>query len=378
MILNKSPHLKLLFDARMIAHSGIGRYINNLLTQFVQMDMDPFEIILAGNPALLQSFAGYPQIKIHPFISSVYSPQELIQWQIILKKTQPDLLHVPHYNTPVFPGSKMVANIHDLLHWKYPETIRNPLGRYYSKIRFKRTIQQSDVLLTLTQTIKNELGDEFSGINHKVEAIYPGIPAFIEPLANGPMNQKILDKYHIISPYFLFVGIDKPHKNLTRLIEAFGKVKTLLNEPVQLVITGNHDVSLFNMPEGSSIIKTGQIPDDELSILYKKALALISPSLSEGFGFTPFEGFIHGIPSAVSDIPVYHEVCKDSVLYFNPIDTDQMASVMIRLSKEKSLRSELITKGSRQMREYSWNQTARKTLEVYRKLLIGGPARGFR
>jgi glycosyltransferase involved in cell wall biosynthesis len=360
---------RLLFDARMIDYSGIGRYIENLLRNYNQMDMSPWELILAGNPERLKDFTKGINIMIRSFSAKPYFPGELIEWQRLLNELKPDLVHVPHYNAPIFPNTKLIVNIHDLLHWKNPETVRNPLGRYYSKARFTRTLHKADLLLTLTQTIKEELTVEFPDTKDKIEVIYPGVPSFSSRSSLLQDSDNVLQKYNITKAYFLFVGIDKPHKNLSLLIRAFEKANSILNNQIQLVVTGNHQRITHEGLSGQSLVRTGRINDSELTIIYEKALALVSPSLSEGFGFTPFEGFAHGIPSLVSDIPVNHEVCEDSVLYFNPQDGDDMASAMVQLYNDKELRKSFIIKGQKQLNRFNWQKTAVQTLAQYNRFI---------
>jgi glycosyltransferase involved in cell wall biosynthesis len=360
---------RLLFDARMIDYSGIGRYIENLLRNYCQLDIYPWELILAGNPERLKNFTRENSIIIHPFSAKPYFPGELWEWQRLINELNPNLIHVPHYNAPIFPNTKLIVNIHDLLHWKYPETVRNPFGRYYSKARFIRTLHKANLLLTLTQSIKKELAAEFPDVKDKIDVIYPGVPSFSRLSSPLQGSDNVLQKYNITKPYFLFVGIDKPHKNLSLLIKAFTKANSIVNNQIQLVVTGNHQRIIQKGLSDQALVITGRISDSELAIIYEKALALVSPSLSEGFGFTPFEGFTHGIPSLVSDIPVNHEICEDSVLYFNPLDTDDMASAMVQLYNDKELRKSFIIKGQKQLNRFNWQKTAIQTLAQYNRLV---------
>lgn len=117
----------------------------------------------------------------------------------------------------------------------------------------------------------------------------------------------------------------------------------------------------------------GYVPDDDLHVMYGQAEAYVFPSLSEGFGLPPLEAMSAGLPVLCSDIPVLREVCADAALFFDPHDPASLIEQMEKLYSQKGLREELIAKGKKRTKQFSWKRMAEETLEVY-----GSVSRGER
>jgi len=180
-------------------------------------------------------------------------------------------------------------------------------------------------------------------------------------------------------PYLLYVGNAYPHKNLERLILAF---KKLIKEGLdyQLVLVGGEDyfykklkkhLNHFNQAERSTInqkiIFPGFVSDKELGELYKSASLYIFPSLSEGFGLPPLEAMARGVPVVSSNATCLPEILGDAVIYFDPLDINDMAKQIKKALLGENLRKKLIKKGLEQIKKYSWKKMARETLAFYSK-----------
>ncbi len=168
-------------------------------------------------------------------------------------------------------------------------------------------------------------------------------------------------------PYFLCVGNIKPHKNLKRLLEAFGAIRGQISHDLLLVgrkegfLTGDREVQESAARFGDRVQFTGEVPLDRLRQYFAHAEALVFPSLYEGFGMPPLEAMALGCPTVVSSAASIPEVCGEATLYFDPFDTKDMALKMLRLVREKDLRAELVAKGKIRAKAFSWETCAGQT-----------------
>jgi glycosyltransferase involved in cell wall biosynthesis len=182
--------------------------------------------------------------------------------------------------------------------------------------------------------------------------------------------------------YFLYVGNAYPHKNLERLLKVMSNVKCSAKggSNVQLVLVGAEDYfykklkqKVKEMGLEKNVVFYGEATRGELNNLYKNALALVFPSLMEGFGLPAVEAMANGCLVLASDIPIFHEVLGEAAIYFNPYDVGdiviKMKTAIIYHTSEYEKCEELRKKGLEQVKQYSWEKLARQTVEVYRSVL---------
>lgn len=173
----------------------------------------------------------------------------------------------------------------------------------------------------------------------------------------------------------MHVGSPFPHKNIERLVEAFAILKQA-HPKLQLVLAGKKEHYFEQLQKWASdkehfadIVFTGFIPDEELKWLYQNAEAYVLPSLSEGFGLPGLEAMAHGCPVVSSNATCLPEVYGDAAHYFDPEDTDDIATKVAHVISDENKRKDLIQKGYIQLKKYSWKRMAEQTLEVYNNVL---------
>ncbi|HVF69962.1 MAG TPA: glycosyltransferase family 1 protein, partial [Xanthomonadales bacterium] len=175
--------------------------------------------------------------------------------------------------------------------------------------------------------------------------------------------------------YFLYVGNAYPHKNLERLIKAFSLFRTAQNEDIQLLLVGKDDyfykkINAKIIKENySGIVIRNNVTDKELASFYQNAIALVSPSLMEGFGLPVLEAMASSCVVLASDIPSFREVCVDSAVYFNPHAIGDIKEKMKYVNGLDHLaKDELIKRGLKRAGHFSWNRMAKETLEIYNSI----------
>jgi glycosyltransferase involved in cell wall biosynthesis len=177
-------------------------------------------------------------------------------------------------------------------------------------------------------------------------------------------------KYHIIGNYILFVGTLQPRKNIEKLIEAFASV-VKKHPKLSLVIVGKHgwlyeDIlkapKKFDIEEKVKFISF--VPDDDLAYFYKHAVCYVLASLYEGFGLPVLEAMAYDCPVITSNVSSLPEAGGDAALYVDPKNIEDITEKILMLVENESLRRDLIEKGKKQIKKFSWEKCAKETLEV--------------
>ena len=156
--------------------------------------------------------------------------------------------------------------------------------------------------------------------------------------------------------YFLFVGNDKPHKNVATLVKAHERARLSSG----LVLAG----APFSQYRTRATL-AGFVDDDQLAALYRGAIALVTPSIEEGFGLPAVEAMACGTPVITSNAPALVEITGDAALHVDARDAGAIANAMIRIANDETLRGELASRGVARAGQFTWRRCAEKTREAY-------------
>lgn len=365
--------MKIGIDARLINETGVGRYIRNLIDQLGKLDQENYYIVFIRK----NSFDTFhvPNDRWKKRVAEVpwhtLAEQLIMPW--IFLKARLDLVHIPYFNIPILYPGKMVATIHDLtiLHFDTGKATTLPLLLYKLRrlgyyIAVAVGLRRVTKLIAVSNTTKQEIIDHFQINPDKIVVTYDGIE---DKFKN--QNIKLKAQRRIIhEPYFLYVGNAYPHKNLEMLLEGYAQVISITK--AKLVFVGKADFfyhRLMNRVEKlglrDRVMFFGSASDSVLVNLYKHAIALIFPSLMEGFGLSGLEAMAVGTPVLCSDIAVFREVYKDAALFFQPDNADDCAEKLIRISMDVNMRTQLVDRGKLNAANYSWQKLAQITLQTY-------------
>ena len=357
-------------DSRMIFSSGIGTYIRGLTSQYNNLKRPAdwrFTLAGAENPV----YAGF---QFQKFKAPIYSLTEQLQYPGILKKF--DLWHTPHYNVPFFkPKTKLVATIHDLIHWVFRGKFFSPLQAAYAKTMIQKALANSAHIITVSQKTKSDLLEYFGAKENQVSVIYEGTSPDFRPLPAEDVQQALV-RYRLPKKYFFYVGLLKPHKNVLWLVRLFRRLfqERKINSP--LVILGRKDKhysaelrELAALDREPAVIYLPKIQKGDLPFLYNGATALVHPSLYEGFGLTLLESMACGTPVAAFRTASIPEVAGDAAFLHEVNDEEAMAETLQKLESSEDLQEEYRQKGFKQVQKFQWVDAARQTLDVYQKVL---------
>ena len=251
-----------------------------------------------------------------------------------------------------------ISIIHDLASFDTtPEFYRSEIDRWAAKLCLKDSIRFSKKIVTVSKFSQNRICDKFNVSKDFVKYIPIKLGTRVYSKATPKKHADILNKYKLApQKYFIFCSSWWKNKNHGNLMKAFRKfAKT--NSDVKLILVGKHPDVFKSRPIkdycSDRLIITGFVPDEELGILLKNALAFIHPSVYEGFGMPIIEAMANGIPVACSNVASLPEIADSAALLFNPFNIDSITQAMHRLADDPELRKELIEKGYEQAKKYS-------------------------
>lgn len=365
-------------DARMYSSEfGIGVYIAQLLEYIFKLD-DRNEYVLFFNEPAYSQFAT-SRHRVKKILANIphYSWSEQISLPFILSKYKLDLMHFTHFNAPVLYRKPSVVTIHDLTIKFFPgKKHTSPLMRFGYQFALGSIVKRSKKIIAVSKHTKQDLLSLYRLPQEKIRVIHLGVNPRFHIIHDKKLQNDFLEKTGLFEPYLLYTGNWRDHKNLVNLVRAFGILKMRFRIPHFLVITGKDDPWY---PEVKEEVKkehlegqvrfTGIIPPEDLPLLYNCAALYVFPSLYEGFGLPALEAFACGTPVAASKLTSIPEVCGDAALYFNPRDPEDMAKTIYTLVTDEAKRKESIEKGLKRVSLFSWEKTAKITLEVYREAL---------
>jgi len=287
------------------------------------------------------------------------------------KKYHLDLLHSLGYVQPLYLPCPSIVTIHDLNFYNlapYFSSVKRTALRFF----ITRSAKKADHILTVSEFGKSQL-EEILGIPRgKVTVTYNAVK---ERTMGALPFAELQQRYGILKPYILGLSSLSPHKNMTALIKAFVLVKEAGFTELQLVLAGHPptdksslDALIKQTKLQDNVLFTGYVPDEVLPSLYAHAELFVFPSLYEGFGIPVLEAFTYGTPVASSSAASLPEIAGDSAVYFDPRNVEEMAEIIIRLLQDERLRDTLVAKGKERAKEFTWEKSARKTLEVYNRI----------
>ncbi len=269
-------------------------------------------------------------------------------------------------------SKKVVTTIHDFSFYLYPQWHPKDRILYFSKY-FWRNIYRSDVIITVSEFIKHQAQQFIKGYKGEILYIYNGYDNHIFKTIDKNTIKKYSAEKFLPQNFILFVGSLEPRKNLIRLLEAYKLLPENIKKEIKLVIAGFHgwknvEAKKLLSQLKKNVVYLGYVEDYELAFLYNLALASVYPSLYEGFGLPNIESMACGCPVITSEIPAIKEVCKDAVYYVDPYSVESIKEGLIRVIEDSQLRDTLRQKGLQHVKNFRWEISAKKHLEVFSKI----------
>ncbi len=369
--------MKIALELGKIHDFGVGTYSRNLVNHLSKIDAhNSYFLLLAAdaNSTALVTGENFRHVPIRKHRHGELDRSEMYGF---LKREEVDICHIPHEDVPGRLPCRYVVTVHDCVNIIYPPEDR---PKWKSTLSFhwkRRKLQQAEHVIAVSEATKHDIERLYRIPENHITVIYNALDERLSK-ASSPLDPKsVLERYQIQDPFLLYAGNIRPHKNITRLIEAFAVARGELKDHPQygklkLLIIGDelakHQALRRAVVIGrvqSDVRFLGFVPYDILKIFYQTAVAFVFPSLYEGFGLPPLEAMAFGTPVLTSNTSALPEVVGEAALLVNPENVFEIARGIKQILLEDSLRAHLVQKGFEQINKFSWLMSAQKTLRLY-------------
>lgn len=320
----------------------------------VGLDVSPLDQTAAGTARYLTALESIEDVDLvrlafhgHGAAKTIY--RDAVWYPIVLpdlaKRERVDVLHCPTFRGPLRPTAyPLVVTVHDLAVLRHPETF-NLWTRQYSRLCVSRVARAARFVIAVSEATKRDVVELLGVREEQIRVVPNGVGE--EFSAEGPRQE---------GDYVLAVGTIEPRKNLERLTEATRRLG------VELRVVGAGGWGRVEL--GAGVRRLGRVPDEELARVYRGARCLAYPSLYEGFGIPILEAMASGTPVVTSRGGATEEVAGGAAVLVDPLD---VASIAAGIEEAEARREELVPAGLARAREFSWPETARRTVDVYRE-----------
>ena len=414
-------------DARMYSSNftGIGRYVYELVRNLREIDQKNEYILFLNEPEFRE--VDLPELDIailrraqddSPSMSKIlvnakhYSWAEQTKFLKILNRAQLDLMHFTHFNAPIFYNRPSVVTIHDLTLSFYPgKKMTKPWHRWGYHFTLNNIVKKARKVIAVSENTKNDLMKLLGAPEEKIAVIYEGGGEEFKVIKDEGRLAAVREKWDLSGDFVLYTGVWRNHKNLTGLVEAFGKLvkrqdvaknaakecqgatRVVLTDAekkagrpstgsgrqdLKLVITGREDPAYPEVKKAvrdfgleKQVVFTGLVSKEELVALYNAAKMYVLPSFYEGFGLSVLEAFACGTPVICSNAACLPEIVgKDeagetNAFLFNPKKVDELAEKMLELLKDDELAEKLVKRGLERVEDFDFRKMAERSLRIY-------------
>ncbi|WP_108929927.1 glycosyltransferase family 4 protein [Leptospira johnsonii] len=371
----KPKRIKIGFDARMIAHSGIGSRIKGLLNWLGDIaSKKGIQIVLLGNPDLIKKNLS-PKVlstyEILEYNAGIYSIKE---WFGIPEMKEFALLDIPHFNAPLKFLDRCVVTIHDIIPFRMKQFHSSFLKQAYMKLVFLFIRNKAKRIITVSDFTAKDITEVFSFSPSQIRTIYNGLDSKTFSPKSDPEKKKFLKLYGLKPGYLLSVGIGKEHKNLGFVLRSLKKLWSEKKIKADWVIAGSGGKLPDYLVEEAKgwedrIRLVPYLSEQELATLYSAAGLLVYPSLYEGFGFPPVEAQSCGCPVYSSNSSVLPEILEDTSFYFDPKDSLSFETGLVRLLDSSKLRNSKTKAGLKNSKRFDWKKSATDIVGEYLRLV---------
>lgn len=356
-----------------LTRAGIGSYTYHLVRQLIRLDEEN-QYFLYNTATKDRELDGLEQGKNAQVVcfARIFS-----SW--MARKDRIDVYHGTSYQLWAQGKAGSVVSIHDLALMRFPEFSKRLLGEHWSNYKTRKTLQQATKVIVGSQNTANDILEFYQIPVEKIRVIYYGVGEEFFFCPDADLRKSVRARLTIPSgDYILYVGGSDPRKNLDRLLEAFSILLRKV-QPITLVVTGGmgrrgeeiyQRISNLNLER--NVVLTGHLPAQDLRLLYSGARLFVYPSLYEGFGIPVLEAMASGVPVITSNTSSLPEVAGDAAYLIDPYDVPALTDAIEKVLQDENLARSLQAKGLQRAKAFSWERTARQTLEVYKDVYRQG------
>jgi glycosyltransferase involved in cell wall biosynthesis len=359
-------------DAHAIGQHLTGNevYVRNLLSSYAALDKtSEFFAYLSVNSS--EADSAIPARFHKRYVSKNSFVRLGYQFGRLLRSDKPDLLHV-QYTAPLRCSVPVVVSVHDISFIEHPEYFPWP-RTVQLRLTVKRTVQNAAKIITPSEFSRRCIIQHYGVDDSKVVVVPIAVSSEFRPISSEIAAHKVKSRFDFEGPYILTVGDLQPRKNQIGLIHAFEQlIQSHPHLPHKLVIVGQRTwfsdriVAAAKQSRVADRIRfTGFVDDRDLLQLYNGCDLFVFPSFYEGFGLPILEAMACGRAVACANTSAMPEVANATALLFDPESTEQMTRAMRDIVLDPELRARMERMGQQRASQFTWERTARRTLQVY-------------
>lgn len=361
--------------------TGVGRVIENLLIYLQRIDNRNEYFIYVNKE--FEHFLENRSPTFHIISNGIPAGNMLLNhlWTqtgfiYAILKHRADVVLLPQINLYIFKLAPTILFQHDLI--EYYVTNQRWYKMLFRRIAYPLAIKLSDRIIGVSENTVRDIKKFFNVPDSKLDLIYNGADDSFKPLDRKHSKKYISDRYGINDNFILYVGtLTLPQKNLLRLVEAYEKV-IKKGIDVKLVMVGRRwkdCEKIFDLVAGkglqNSVIFTEYAPDEDLPYFYNSAEVFCFPSIYEGFGLPVLEAMACGCPVVTSNVSSLPEVVGDAGIMIDPYSVEELSGALLKMLTDEKARERYIAAGLEQCKKFSWEESAKKLLQIIQSLRRG-------
>jgi len=370
------------------AMGGIETYIRNILSRLVTIDSSSSWTVVC-NESTAEYFAAIDsRIDLKIIMNRRRSFPRLSRSLIrnisgidllakSIERLGADVVHNPLTNVrPLALSRPSVLTFYDMQHEYYPQMF-SPRELLRRKAKYEKAVHLADRIIAISGHVKLSLMEKYGVAADKIDVVYLGCGAEYRMLEDSGRFDTLKQKYRLDRPFMYYPAATWPHKNHRNLLAALRILKDQSSFDGDLVLTGIamrahseliEEIERHGLSDRVKVL--GYLPYEELPSLYNMARLLVFPSLFEGFGIPLVEAMACGCPVVCSDDTSIPEVIGDAGLLFDPLSPADIAEKILTVWNNPEMCAGMREKGLDRAKLFNWDETTRKTLDVYRKTLV--------
>lgn len=362
-------------------HAGMSQYTKGLVKGLAKIDRTNDYFIILRKRDLDEWDVGAPNF--HPVVYDIphysFSEQLVLPWKLLALNL--DLMHFTNFNFPLVYPKKFTVTIHDLAYYFFPgRRLKGRIFKWGYYLTMWAAVHRAAKVIAITKYVAGDVAKSFRVDRKKIVVVYEGVDPdrFLNRNISRERVEALKRQLGIKWPLLFYVANWRVHKNHATLLQGF---EVLRNRGIkaQLLLGGKpteETLSLINRhPYEKDIIVVGFIDDKELANYYALADVYVFPSLYEGFGLPLVEAQYMGVPVAAAKATTLPEVGEDSVLYFSPLDAEDLALVVSNILRSKKTQASLRQRGFRNLKRFNWGKAGQETLKVFKEVAHGRRSR---
>ncbi len=354
--------------------AGPGRYILELVWALSRLDHG-HDLVVFGNADNLHLLPADGCRRVDCGRLTTVRPLRLLWEQMALpllaRRYRLDVLHSPVFVAPLTLPCASVVSLLDMTWFTHAE-YHTRVKRAYFRTLIPPSARRAARIVAISAASKRDVVALLGVAPERVAVTYLGVDLDVfRPGVSDAQMGELLARYGVRQPYVLYVGKLDPRKNLPLLIRAFDAIASAFPEH-QLIVAGNPGWDYQEIYDAAARVScrervrlVGFVREPDLPAMYAGADLFVYPSSYEGFGFPVLEAMACGTPVITSNVSSLPEVAGDAALLIDPLDVDGLAAAMRRVLSDGDLRRQMRAKGLEQARRFTWEETARRTLQVY-------------